>query len=77
MFFIFDKGFIGGLFYGYKGVVGEFLCLLRNLEWGIYIDGYDGSKVYVYGVEYEIYMFKDYIKFFYDYDILCVVCFVS
>lgn len=50
---MFDKGFTGGSFYGHKGAAVEPLCLPTNPEWGIYIDGYDGSKAYVYGAEYE------------------------
>lgn len=74
--FIFDKGFTGGSFYGHKGAAVEPLCLPRNPEWGIYIDGHDGSKAYVYGAEYETYTFKDYIKSLHEHDIPCAVCLV-
>lgn len=74
--FIFDKGFTGGSFYDHKGAAVEPLCLPRNPEWGMYIDGYDGSKAYVYSAEYETYTFKDYIKSLHNHDVPCAVCLV-
>lgn len=35
-------GYVGGLYYNNRGVVVELICLLRNLEWGVYRDGMDG-----------------------------------
>lgn len=58
------------------GVVVELFCLLRDLEWSFYKDGIDGVKVYVYGVEYEMYLFLGFKKILVEYDVLCVVCFV-
>lgn len=48
-----------------------------DLEWGMYSDGMDGDKVFVFGVEYEIVIFFGNMYIFFEYDILCVVCFLS
>lgn len=37
--------FTGGSYYTHKGAAVELLCLPRNPEWGIYIDGHDGAKI--------------------------------
>lgn len=68
--------FTGGSHRSYKGSAVEPLCLPRNPEWGMYIDGYDGYKAYVYGAEYETSTFKGNIKNVHDHDIPCAVCLV-
>lgn len=53
----------------------DFLCLLRDLEWGEYIDGVGGVRGFVFGVEYEIYDIIGNLCIVNNYDVLCVVCF--
>ncbi|XP_065928358.1 uncharacterized protein [Magallana gigas] len=70
------SGYTGGSHYSHKGAAVEPLCLPRNPEWGMYTDGYEGSKNYVYGAEYETNSFKGYIQTIQDHDVPCVVCLV-
>lgn len=69
-------GFTGGADRSHKGAAVEPLCLPRNPGWGMYIDGYDGYKTYVYGVEYETSTFKGNIKNVHNHDIPCALCLV-
>lgn len=69
-------GFTGGSHYTHKGAAVEPICLPKNPEWGLYNDGHDGAKNYVYGAEYETGSFTGYIKTIEDNDVPCVVCLV-
>lgn len=69
-------GYTGGSHHSHKGAAVEPLCLPRNPEGGMYTDGYEGNKNYVYGAEYETNSFKGYIQTIHDHDVPCVVCLV-
>ncbi|XP_052704570.1 uncharacterized protein LOC128180488 isoform X2 [Crassostrea angulata] len=66
----------GGSHFNHKGAAVEPLCLPRDPEWGMYTDGYDGDKNYVYGAEYETQTFKGNIKTVHNHDVPCAVCLV-
>nr|XP_034330871.1 short-chain collagen C4-like isoform X2 [Crassostrea gigas] len=70
------SGFTGGSHYTHKGAAVETLCLPRDPEWGLYSNGHDGAKAYVYGAEYETYTFTGYIKTVNEHDVPCAVCLV-
>lgn len=70
------KGFTGGSYHNHNGAAVEPLCLPRNPEWGIYIDGHDGPKNYIHGAEYETGSFRGYIKSLQNHDVPCAVCLV-
>lgn len=74
--FLFRVGFTGGSNYGHNGAAVEPLCLPRNPEWGLYTDGHEGYKAYVYGAEYETETFKGNIQTLHNHDIPCAVCLV-
>lgn len=64
----------GGYFYNEIGFGVSFFCLLDDLLWGVYKDGYNLYFGWIMGVEYEGgYFFDSIIK---DYDVLCVVCLI-
>lgn len=69
-------GFTGGSHRSHKGAAVEPLCLPRNPEWGMYTDGHEGYKAYVYGAEYETSTFKGNIQTVHNHDIPCAVCLV-
>nr|XP_022292587.1 uncharacterized protein LOC111103541 [Crassostrea virginica] len=70
------SGFAGGSWYTHKGAAVDALCLPRDPEWGIYKDGTDGAKAYVYGAEYETHMSTAFIKSLLHHDVPCAVCLV-
>ncbi|XP_078330425.1 uncharacterized protein LOC111103477 [Crassostrea virginica] len=70
------SGFAGGSFYTHSGAAVDPLCLPRDPEWGIYKDGTNGGKAYVFGAEYQIDMKNDYMSSVYEHDIPCAVCLV-
>lgn len=37
----------------HRGAAVDPLCLPKDPEWGLYSDGTDGNKAYVFGAEYE------------------------
>lgn len=76
--FVFNSyaGFTGGSHYGHKGAAVEPLCLPRHPEWGVYNDGLDGTKSYVYGAEYKTGSFRGYIKTVDSHDVPCALCLV-
>ncbi|KAK3090969.1 hypothetical protein FSP39_016111 [Pinctada imbricata] len=67
------SGFVGGSYYGNKGGAAEPLCMPKDPEWGIYTDGTDGSKSYLYGAEYEVDTLTDSRKSLHDQDVPCTV----
>lgn len=69
-------GFAGGSHCSHKGAAVEPMCLPRNPEWGMYTDGHEGYKAYVYGAEYETESFKGNIQTLHDHDVPCAVCLV-
>lgn len=54
----------------------EPLCLPREPEWGVYRDGTDGQKAYIYGAEYQTNTLYGYMRSFHDHDVPCAVCLV-
>lgn len=69
-------GFTGGSYYTYKGAAVEPICLPRNPEWGMYTDGNDGSKNYVFGAEYRTLSLTGNIKRIHNHDVPCAVCLI-
>lgn len=45
-------------------------------EWGVYRDGTDGQKAYIYGAEYQTNTLSGYMRSFHDHDVPCAVCLV-
>ncbi|XP_062603267.1 short-chain collagen C4-like [Saccostrea cucullata] len=70
------SGFAGGSYYDHIGAAADPLCLPRDPEWGIYRDGTDGDKAYVYGAEYETDTYKHFTSLQYH-DVPCAVCLVQ
>lgn len=68
------KGFTGGSYYGHKGAAVDPLCLPRDPEWGLYTDGTDGEKAYVFGAEYETATSPGNLRSLYQHDVPCAVC---
>ena len=68
-------GFAGGSWYGDQGAAVDPLCLPRDPEWGIYKDGRDGDKAYVYGAEYQTFSYNV-PPGVHDHDVPCAVCLV-
>ncbi|XP_061178463.1 uncharacterized protein LOC133187121 [Saccostrea echinata] len=71
------SGFAGGSRYNHRGAAVDLLCLPKDPEWGIYKDGNNGDKAYVYGAEYETNTFKSRFTSFHDHDVPCAVCLVK
>nr|XP_034318265.1 short-chain collagen C4-like [Crassostrea gigas] len=70
------SGYVGGSWYDHTGAAVNPLCLPKNPEWGIYKDGTDGDKAYMYGGEYQTDTVPSYMKTLYQHDVPCVVCLV-
>ncbi|XP_078310943.1 uncharacterized protein LOC111133494 isoform X2 [Crassostrea virginica] len=68
------SGYVGGSHYTHPGAAVEPLCLPRDPEWGIYKDGNDASRAYVYGGEYETYSYTGYMSTILEHDVPCAVC---
>ncbi|XP_062575547.1 uncharacterized protein LOC134237474 [Saccostrea cucullata] len=71
------SGFVGGSYYDHKGASVDPLCLPRDPEWGMYVDGNVADRAYVYGAEYETYEFKGYFSSLVEHDVPCAVCLVK
>ena len=54
----------------------EPLCLPKDPEWGIYRDGVEGDKSYVYGAEYETQTVSGYLLTLHNHDVPCSLCLV-
>ena len=67
------SGYAGGSSHLHTGAAVEPLCLPRDPEWGIYRDGTEGAKSYVYGAEYET---DTLMSTLYNHDVPCAVCLV-
>ncbi|XP_062599822.1 uncharacterized protein LOC134261396 isoform X2 [Saccostrea cucullata] len=65
----------GGSWYGHSGAAVDPLCLPRDPEWGIYRDGTDGEKAYVFGAEYET-SDVSHSASLQNHDVPCAVCLV-
>ncbi|XP_062612027.1 uncharacterized protein LOC134273737 isoform X2 [Saccostrea cucullata] len=71
------SGFVGGSYSTHKGAAVDPLCLPRDPEWGIYRDGSEGVKAYVYGAEYETETFTSHFTSLHNHDVPCAVCLVQ
>nr|XP_022292593.1 short-chain collagen C4-like [Crassostrea virginica] len=69
------SGFTGGSWYAHPGAAVDPLCLPRDPEWGIYKDGVDGQKAFVYGSEYQTFTSNSMPGVF-EHDVPCAVCVV-
>lgn len=69
-------GFVGGSHYTHPGGAAEPLCLPSDPQWGVYKDGIDGSKGFVFGAEYETRHYNYYFRGMHDHDVPCAVCLV-
>lgn len=67
-------GFTGGSGYHHVGAAVDPLCLPRDPEWGVYKDGINGNKAYVYGAEYETNTSPGKLPTLHQHDIPCAVC---
>ncbi|XP_062599823.1 short-chain collagen C4-like [Saccostrea cucullata] len=70
------SGLAGGSWYDHSGAASDPLCLPRDPEWGIYRDGTDGEKGYVYGAEYQTFDVSHSASL-HDHDVPCAVCLVK
>lgn len=71
-----SQGYVGGSLYNNRGAAVEPLCLPREPEWGVYRDGTDGQKAYIYGAEYQTNTLSGYMRNFHDHDVPCAVCLI-
>ncbi|XP_062575548.1 uncharacterized protein LOC134237475 [Saccostrea cucullata] len=72
------SGFVGGSYYTHSGAAVDPLCLPRDPEWGMYVDGNNGNRAYVYGAEYETHDFnKGPFTSLIHHDVPCAVCLVK
>ncbi|XP_061177852.1 short-chain collagen C4-like [Saccostrea echinata] len=71
------SGFSGGSYHTHKGAAIDPLCLPRDPEWGIYKDGNDGARAYVYGAEYELDFFPNHFTSLHHQDVPCAICLVQ
>ena len=70
------SGYTGGSSHIHTGAAVEPLCLPRDPEWGIYWDGTEGAKNYVYGAEYETSTLSGYMATLHNHDVPCAMCLV-
>ncbi|XP_011447000.3 uncharacterized protein [Magallana gigas] len=70
------SGEVGGSWFDHTGAAVNPLCLPKNPEWGIYKDGTDGSKAYIYGGEYQTDTVPAYMRTLFQHDVPCAVCLV-
>ena len=69
-------GFVGGSYYQNDGGAAEPICLPRDPEWGIYRDGIDGMKAFVFGAKYETHNYNYNFRGMHEHDVPCAVCLV-
>ncbi|XP_062603272.1 uncharacterized protein LOC134265040, partial [Saccostrea cucullata] len=69
--------FTGESHYTHKGAAVDPLCLPRDPEWGIYRNGNDANRAYVYGAEYELGAFPSRFSSLTHQVIPCAVCLVQ
>ena len=50
------------------------MCLPKDPEWGVYRDGVNKYRAYVFGAEYETITFTGYMKSLHQHDVPCAVC---
>ena len=74
---ILSVGYVGGSHYTSTGAAVDPLCLPKDPEWGIYRDGVQSFRAYVYGAEYETFEFSDLMTTIAENDIPCAVCLVT
>ncbi|XP_061180055.1 uncharacterized protein LOC133188588 [Saccostrea echinata] len=71
------SGFVGGSHFTHKGAAVEPLCLPRDPEWGMYVDGNNANRAYVFGAEYDTFNFKGHFTSLIQHDVPCAVCLVK
>ena len=76
LYCVLSVGYVGGSFYAHTGAAVDPLCLPKEPEWGIYRDGVQSFRAYVYGAEYETFEFSDLMSTIAQNDIPCSVCLV-
>lgn len=69
-------GYVGGSWYEHTGAAVNPLCLPKNPEWGVYKDGTDGGKAYIFGGEYQTDTVPAYMTALFQHDVPCAVCLV-
>lgn len=69
-------GYAGGSSHDHRGAAVDPLCLPRDPEWGLYNDGVDGAKTYVFGAEYETTTSTDNLRTLQEHDVPCAVCII-
>lgn len=72
----FFSGYAGGSFYTHTGAAVEPLCLPKDPEWGIYKDGVEGHKSFMFGAVYETSTVPGYLSALYHHTVPCAVCLV-
>ena len=50
------------------------MCLPKDPQWGVYRDGVNKYRAYVFGAEYETKTFTGYMKSLHQHDVPCAVC---
>lgn len=65
-------GITGGSHYSHPWGAVEYLCLSKNPEWGLHIDGAQCCNGYIYGTEYRLYSFSH--RSYSLYEVPCAVC---
>ncbi|XP_035673089.1 collagen alpha-3(IV) chain-like [Branchiostoma floridae] len=70
------SGFAGGARFNQKGGGSNYQCLPAYPEWGLYIDGVDGIKSYMYGAEFQLTENAPYDdEKLHNRDVPCAVCY--
>lgn len=71
-------GFTRGSHYLAKGFAVEPLCLSRDPEWGMYIEGQDGLESYIHGAKYmyKTDSFRGNMKTVHNHDVPRAVCLI-
>lgn len=67
---------MGGSWYEHTGAAVNPLCLPKNPQWGVYKDGTDGGKAYIFGGEYQTDTVPAYMTALLQHDVPCAVCLV-
>lgn len=67
-------GFTGGSWYDHRGAAVEPLCLPKDPQWGVYKNGVDKWRAFVFGAEYETQTFTGSTVSLQHHDVPCAVC---
>nr|XP_022292603.1 short-chain collagen C4-like isoform X3 [Crassostrea virginica] len=68
------SGFTGGSWYDHRGAAVEPLCLPKDPQWGVYKNGVDKWRAFVFGAEYETQTFTGSTVSLQHHDVPCAVC---